>query len=210
MAARPVHVRWRALREDGRAASHAAPAVSVRVVGWHIRGGLCRSGSGEGARRRRPGGARLRVPSAGRGSADRPRRITLPRRAAFLRPAGQRGIPAVGPDEVRGACPWGRGGVGPRGSSAGPGSARRGRPGRRVRGDDAVLPRDPSPFDRPQGHPRNRPGGPTGDGSAGVVRRGRERAARAAGWARLWASTRRPVRRTGCGTWPPAGSAGSQ
>ena len=56
----------------------------------------------ESARCGRLGGARSRVPSAGRGSAARPRGITLPRRAALLRPAGRRGIPAVGPDEVGG------------------------------------------------------------------------------------------------------------
>jgi len=65
----------------------------------------------ERARRGRPCGARSRMPSAGRGSAGRPRGITLRRRAASLRPAVRRGIPVIGPAEVqvRGGRPPGEG-----------------------------------------------------------------------------------------------------
>ena len=63
-----------------------------------------------------------------------PRRVTrlqsAGHRGTLLRPAGRRGSPAIGPDEGRGA--------GPRGSSAGGGSTRRGRPGGHVRGGARV------------------------------------------------------------------------
>ena len=51
------------------------------------------------------------MPSDGRGSAGRPRGITLRRRAALLPPAGRRGIPVVGPADVqvRGGRPPGEG-----------------------------------------------------------------------------------------------------
>ena len=135
------------------------------------------------------------MPSAGRGSAVRPRRISLRCRAAPLRPAvhgsGGRsaGFLPVPVRRVRGV-----------GGRAGR------RPGGRIRGDGAPSPRDPSPVGRPQGHPSPAgrpeghpycwPGRGTRCRSAGVVRRGREHAARAAGRARPrgWRSVARPVR----------------
>ena len=91
--------------------------------------------------------------------------------------AGPRGCPPVAVRRVRGV-----------GGRAGR------RPGGRIRGDGDPSPRDPSPVGRPQGHPSpagrpeglpcHWPGRGTRCRSAGVVRRGREHASRAAGRAR--------------------------
>ena len=81
----------------------------------------------ERMRRELPCGACLRVPSAGRGSAVPPRRITLWRHAALLRSAVRRGVSIVGPDEVQvhGGRPPGEGARG-KGGRAGMSAGERG------------------------------------------------------------------------------------
>ena len=149
----------------------------------------------EGARRGRPCGACSRVPSDGAVSADRPRRTTPRRRPSPFAGGGQRhvatrlfsGRPSGGRSpwnevQVRGGRPPGEGerGEGGRlGTSTGEHGTGASRGGR-------LRPR-PAPSRGGCTSPAGRPGCvPCGTRcrSAGVVRRGREHAARAAGRAR--------------------------
>ena len=100
---------------DHAASPRGPPPAGRPRIRWQVRGVVPRS---------RSGAAGMAIP----------RRVTrlqsAGHRGTLLRPAVRRGSPAIGPDEGRGA--------GLRGSSAGGGSTRRGRPGGHVRGGARV------------------------------------------------------------------------